>query len=192
GRDFTWQDYEKAPRVAILGLRLARRLFPTDDAIGQRVRIGKDPGRQNVEIVGVVSDASLWSLRDPDSFEVYIPLLQGYAQWSELIVWAEATTPALVDAVGQEVQKLGHEYAFRVTTLAGDADQSMVEERLTAMLSGFYGGLSLILAAIGLYGLVSFAVTRRTREIGIRMALGARSSSVLWMVLRGVVTLVAA
>jgi predicted permease len=191
GRDFTWRDHEKAPRVAILGSRLARRLFPSGGAVGQRIRIGKDQARQNVEVVGVVSDASLWSLRHTNSLEVYIPLLQGYAQWSELIVWWDGTTAALADSIRREIRNLGHEYPFRVSMLAADADQSMMEEKLTAMLSGFYAGLSLLLAAIGLYGLVSYAVARRTREIGIRMALGAQRGSVLWMVLRGVLFLVA-
>jgi predicted permease len=190
GRDFTWRDHEKAPRVAILGSRLARRLFPSGDAVGQRIRVGKDQSRQNVEVVGVVSDANLWSLRRTDSLEIYIPLLQGYAQWSELIVWWDGTTAALADSVRREVRSLGHEYPFRVSMLEADADQSMMEEKLTAMLSVFYAGLSLLLAAIGLYGLVSYAVTRRTREIGIRMALGAGRGSVLWMVLRGVLVLV--
>jgi predicted permease len=183
GRDFTWQDTAKALRVAILGQRLARLLFPAGDAIGQHIRIGLDRGPQS-EVVGVVSDATMWNLRRKDSLEAYIPMLQWYPEWSELIIWSEGAPSQLGDSISREVQALGHEYAFHTSTLAGLAAGSIMEERLMALLSGFFGVLSLLLAAIGLYGLISYTVIRRTREIGIRMALGAKRRGLLWAVLR--------
>jgi ABC-type antimicrobial peptide transport system permease subunit len=86
--------------------------------------------------------------------------------------------------VGHEIEAVGHEYPLNTKTVAQVISQELVEERVTAMLSGFFAVLALLLASIGLYGLMSYAVTRRTREIGIRVALGAQRESVLWIVLR--------
>jgi predicted permease len=118
GRDFNWQDDAKSPRVGILGRRLAQELFPSGPALGQRIQIGGNKPGQDIEVVGIVSDASFCNLRKPESLEVYIPLTQGYAQWSELVVWTDGPPEAVAGAVDQEVAKMGHEYAFRTSTLA--------------------------------------------------------------------------
>ena len=91
---------------------------------------------------------------------------------------------ALEKAISHEVESLGHEYVIRTRTVAQTIDAELVEERVTAMLSGFFAALALLLASIGLYGLMSYTVTRRTREIGIRVAVGAHRQNVLWLVLR--------
>ncbi len=91
---------------------------------------------------------------------------------------------ALAKTVSHEIESLGHEYALRTRTVAQTIDAGLVEERVTAMLSGFFAALALLLASIGLYGLMSYTVTRRTREIGIRVAVGAQRENVLWLVLR--------
>ena len=95
----------------------------------------------------------------------------------------------LETTIGHEVDSLGHEYVLRARTVAQTIDAELVEERVTAMLSAFFAALALLLASIGLYGLMSYTVTRRTREIGIRVAVGAQRQNVLWLVLRETLTL---
>jgi predicted permease len=192
GRDFTWQDNKKAARVAIVGKRLAGEMFPSGDALGRHIRIGDENERRDIEIVGVVGDASMWNLRKQNSAEVYIPMLQGWAEWSELILWTSGSPEAVLSGVRHELESMGHEYAYQVIPLSTQVDRSILEEYLTATLSAFFGGLALCLAGIGLYGLVSYSVTRKTREIGIRMALGAERGRVMKMLLRETLTIVLA
>jgi ABC-type antimicrobial peptide transport system permease subunit len=99
-------------------------------------------------------------------------------------VRAGGPAEALAKAVGHEIASLGHEYAQETKTIQQTTSQALTEERVTALLSAFFAALALLLASIGLYGLMSDAVTRRTREIGIRVAVGAQRQNVLWLVLR--------
>jgi predicted permease len=187
GRDFCWSDGEKAPRVAIVSESLGKHLFPAGDALGRYITVGPEnfslPDR-TLRVIGVVSDASFWSLRERYSPELYIPALQSYIQYGELLVRTNTDPGALAASVRQVVDSMGHEYVFTAWPLSEHVDRSLLQERVTAMFSAFFGGLALLLASIGLFGLMSYAVTRRTREIGIRIALGAQTGLVLWMVLR--------
>jgi predicted permease len=185
GRDFTWEDGQNSPPVAILGQNLAEQLFPGGDALGGHVNIGTDPQRQNVKVVGIVNSAAYWNVRAQATLEIYIPALQGYIEWSELLVRTPGDPRALALRVRGAVESMGHEYVTSAKPLADYVKRSLLQERLTAAFSAFFGGLALLLASIGLYGLMSYTVTRRTREIGVRMALGAQPRAVLWMVLRG-------
>jgi len=192
GRDFTWSDDEHAPRVAIVSQNLAEELFPRGDAVGRHVTIEPgDPalGKQ-VEIIGIVNDATMWNLRRPASPELYVAALQTYIQWGDLLIRTNIDPRRLTKTVTQEVAAMGHEYIVQATPLSDHIEQSLLQERVTAMFSEFFGGLALLLVSVGLYGLLSYAVTRRTREIGIRVALGAQRRTVLWMMLGESIVLV--
>jgi predicted permease len=186
GREFDQTDDEKHSPVAIVSTSLAKSLLPSGDALGQHIRFGVMPGFQNLEIIGLASDARLFDLREANAPIVYLPALQHpeWLSWGELFVRSAAAPEALTKAVAREVESLGREYPLRTKTVTQAIDGVLVEERVTAMLSEFFAGLALLLASIGVYGLMSYAVTRRTREIGVRVALGARQQNILWIVLR--------
>jgi predicted permease len=184
GRDFTEADDEHHPRVAIVSRSFADRLFVNGDAIGQHIRFGFMPEFQEIEIVGVVDDARLFDLRDAAPPIVYHSCLQNAQLWGDLYVRANAAPEALAKTIGFEIDSLGREYPSRTATVDQMMSRVLVNERVIALLSGFFAALALLLASIGLYGLMSYGVTRRTREIGVRVALGAQQGSVRWMILR--------
>jgi predicted permease len=186
GRDFGWSDDEQHPHVAILSSALAGRLFPSGSALGQRIRFGFMPEFQNLEVVGIASNTRLLDLHNGAAPVVYLSCFQ-YPQWTQqgnLFVRTRGAPEALARVVGHEIESLGHEYPLSTKTVAEAINQALVEDRVIAMLSSFFAALALLLASLGLYGLMSYAVTRRSREIGIRMTLGAPPGSVLWAVLR--------
>jgi predicted permease len=184
GRDFDEADDEHHPRLAIVNSSLAERLFPKVDAIGKTVRFGFMPDYQSIEIVGIASDARIFDLRDAAAPVIFLSYLQNPFQWGTLFVRTNEAPEALEKTVSHEIESLGHEYALQTKTVAQVISGELVEDRVTAMLAGFFAALALLLASIGLYGLMSYTVTRRTREIGIRVAVGAQRENVLWLVLR--------
>jgi predicted permease len=189
GRDFTETDDQHHPRLAIVNGNLAERLFPNGDAIGKRIRYGFMPDYENLEIVGIARNARIFDIRDATTPVLFLSSLQYPSEWGGLLVRTEESPEALKTTIGHEVDSLGHEYVLRARTVAQTIDAELVEERVTAMLSAFFAALALLLASIGLYGLMSYTVTRRTREIGIRVAVGAQRQVVLWLVLRETLTL---
>lgn len=189
GRDFYESDDEKHGRVAIVNRNLAERLFPNGDAIGKSIRFGFMPDYENLEIVGIARNARIFDIRDSTTPVVFLSSFQYPHEWGGLILRTKEAPEALAKTVSHEVESLGHEYVLRTRTVAQTISVELVEERVTAMLCGFFATLAILLASIGLYGLMSYAVTRRTREIGIRVAVGAPRQSVLWLVLRETLTL---
>jgi len=189
GRAFEETDDEKHPRLAIVNSTLAEHLFPNGDAIGKTVRFGFMPDYQNIEIVGIVGNARIFDLRSAATPVIFLSYLQYPEQWGNLIVRTSESPEALAKTVDHEIESLGHEYALSTKTIPQVISQELAEERVTALLSGFFAALALLLASVGLYGLMSYTVTRRTREIGIRVAVGAQRQNVLWLVLREILTL---
>jgi putative ABC transport system permease protein len=192
GRDFTLQDQEKSPRVALLSETLASELFPAESAVGRQIRM-EDAGKpEDFEVVGVVSNARLSDIRSPMTAAVYTDVLQesGAAHWGHLLLRTDGEEAPTARSVTRLLNSMGHEYALAIKPLDRWYDQALLNERVTGVLAEAFGGLALLLAAVGLYGLMAFTVTRRTHEIGIRMALGARRNEVFWMVLKQTVRLV--
>ena len=190
GRDFDWSDDQKHPPVAIVDSNLARRLLPSGDVLGTSVRFGVRPEFQGMHIVGIARSASLINLRDADAMVIYVPSPR-YSERGDLAnLFVRAANPAaLARVVQNEIQGQHHEYSTTAKTLKETSEQTLGEDRTTAVLSSVFAGLALVLAGIGLFGLMSYAVTRRTREIGIRIAVGAQQGTILGLILRESVVL---
>jgi predicted permease len=186
GRMFTWQDAAHSPRVAAISESFARKFFPKGNAIGQRIGVLTEPKWQNVQIVGIVSDASLYNIRERSPATVYLPSTQygDYMEYPGLLVQTNLGPAAMAREIRQAVEPLGHEYVAGVKTVTEYMDRTFLQQRVIAMLSAFFGALALLIAGIGVFGLMAYSVTQRTRELGIRLALGAQRNSVLKMILR--------
>lgn len=187
GRDFTWSDGQHASRVAIVSHGLATRLFGDGSPVGQHVRIGSAPDDQDIAIVGVASDARLHDPHAPTFLAVYVPLLQSgeQANWKGLLVRGDARAAFNEHDLSQVIWTLGHDYVYSVRTLEQELDDDLLYERGIAQVAGFAAALALALVAIGLYGLWSYLVAERGKEMGIRLAIGARPGQILTLVLAG-------
>ncbi|HEY0875194.1 MAG TPA: ABC transporter permease [Vicinamibacterales bacterium] len=196
GRDFLTTDDLGAPTVAIVNEAFARKYFNGENPVGRRVRHAPFPDRPGatVEIVGYVEDSVYRSLREPMSPTIYFPLKQRVELPTgiNLSLRAAAGSPALlIRPVAEALSTVNRDLAFNFRPLAQQVNASLIQERLLAMLSGFFGLLALLLAGLGLYGVTSYAVNRRRTELGIRMALGAAPGGVVTLVLKRVGFLVA-
>jgi predicted permease len=185
GRTFTPQDSANSPKVAVINETMARRFFPGESAIGRHFGFGDDPTRSgDYEIVGIVKNAKLESLRERPHPAAYFPHSQHVTYLPNLVVRFAGDAAPITQQVRQAIDEVAHDVPIgEVSTLAEEVDNSVSKYRLVAQLSAFFGLLAVFLVCIGIYGLFSYTVARRTNEIGIRMALGAKPSEIMEMVL---------
>ncbi len=184
GRDFASQDVSSAPRTAIINETAARYFFGNADPIGQRIGQGRS-GPADIEVVGVVGDAKYLNLREEPRRIVYRPYAQGFQSLMTLHVRGLGDPSDLAPIVRQEVRALDPALpVFNVQTMRGRMDESLSQERLVATLAGALGLLGTLLAVVGVYGVVNYGVTRRKRELAIRVAVGASPRQMVWSVVK--------
>jgi hypothetical protein len=186
GRDFA--PHEPGAHVAIINETMARYYFGNGNPLGKRFGWGDPPQLSyDIEIIGVVKDANYGSLRDKAPRLIYFP-----GQGGNLLV-VRATAPGMTPAatIRREIQAVDKSLEmYSISTIPQLMDQALVQERLLAQLSGFFSLLALLLVGIGLYGVMSYDVARRTNEIGVRMALGAQRVDVVRLMIRETMSLV--
>ncbi len=196
GRDFTEFDRRDTPRVAVVNAAFVRQFFGKDSPIGRDIRADVDPGpgEPAITIVGVVGDAVYRSARTGIAPTMYLPIAQITGPWSgvALTVQAAASPQSLERSLAVALAREDNSAAFTFRPLADQVGASVTQERVVAMLAGFFGGLALLLAGLGLFGVTSYSVSRRRTEIGVRLALGADPSDVVSLVLGRVAWLVGA
>ena len=189
GRAFSRHDTEDAPGVVIINETMAARFFPGEDPIGKRIGLSGNP-RDWREIVGVVGDVRNYGVDADVKPEAYVPFVQnapGYlasvASAMNVIVRSTNDPAALTAALREQVQALDKDQPVsEVRTMEWYLSESMAQRRFNMLLLGAFGGLALVLAAVGIYGVIAYTVTQRTHEMGIRIALGARGGDILKLI----------
>jgi predicted permease len=196
GRDFSEHDDGGAPKVMLIGESAARRFFGTANPIGKTIGAESDgqPRKKDVyQVIGVVKDAKYAAVDEALTPTVYVACAQDTEPWPEVNfeVRSERPVAALIPSVRAAIGEVNRGISLEFRNFETQVNDSLLQPRMVALLSAFFGGLALLLAMIGLYGVTAYGVARRQAEIGIRMALGAQPGSVVWLVLREVAAMLA-
>jgi len=181
GRDVDEHDGAEAPRVVVINETFARREWPNGSALGQRIRFVDS--EQWLTVVGVARDAKHFGPSDEPRPQAYIPYMQAPQIFTSVVVRANRDAMALAPAIREAIWRVDRDQpVWKVRTMESLVDDALGSKRVLLGLIGAFATVAVLLAGVGIFGVMSFAVTQRTHEVGVRMALGARGSEVLRLI----------
>jgi putative ABC transport system permease protein len=185
GRSFTEDDEDGKPLVALIDESTAHKFWPTGDPLGRRVRFARDPTKPWTTVVGIVQDIKSDGLDIDGVPHIYVSTYQDSSKRLSVVLRTSLPAAVLEPQIRHEIQSIDPGLpVFNVSSMNDVLDRSLASRRFSADLVGGFAGLAVLLASIGIYGLLAYVVGQRSREIGIRMALGAQRDDILRMFLR--------